>query len=217
MLYCCGLRSSEARTLLKEDVDLNSGKVMIRESKGWKTRIVYMSNDLLEVCREYCIILDKMLPNREMFFPNKDGKWYSTSIIDSWFHEFWDGLPEAKAISGNPCRVHDFLNTHINKIHSRCAMGCLQMREYTSKLAPLMQEFESFKLASGRWSESSNMYLTLFDRYCGKNFPKSEVLSQEMLDGWCAQRHTENNNSCRSQIYPVVSFVRYCPIPHLMD
>lgn len=108
MLYCCGLRSSEARTLLKEDVDLDSGKVMIRESKGWKNRIVYMSNDLLEVCREYCIILDKILPNREAFFPNKAGKCYSSSVIDYWFHEFWDGLPEAQAISGNPGRVHDF-------------------------------------------------------------------------------------------------------------
>lgn len=83
------------------------------------------------------------------------------------------------------------------------------MREYTSMIAPLMWEFESYQLASGRWSESYNLYLTLFDRHCATNFPNSETLTQEMLDSWCGQRETEMNNSCRSRIYPVVSFVRY--------
>jgi len=83
------------------------------------------------------------------------------------------------------------------------------MREYTSKLAPLMREFESYQLASGRWSENYNLYLTLFDRHCAANFPDSKILTQEMLDGWCGRRETEVNNSCRSRIYPTVSFVRY--------
>jgi integrase len=30
-----------------------------------------------------------------------------------------------------------------------------------------------------------------------------------MIDSWCAKRETETNNSCRSRIYVVVSFVRY--------
>lgn len=83
------------------------------------------------------------------------------------------------------------------------------MREYTSKIAPLMREFETYQLASGRWSESANMYLTLFDRHCAAEFSKSETLTQEMLDSWCGKRDTESNNSCRSRIYPIVSFVRY--------
>jgi integrase/recombinase XerD len=108
MLYCCGLRSSEARLLRKEDIDLESGKITIRESKGWKARIVYMSSDLLEVCREYDSIMESIMPGRHVFFPNKDGLYYNKSIIDCWFHEFWDKLPESKAVTGNPARVHDF-------------------------------------------------------------------------------------------------------------
>lgn len=69
LLYCCGLRSSEARLLKKEDVDLETGKIFIRESKGWKARIVYMSEDLLEVCKEYDSIMESMFPNRQVFFP----------------------------------------------------------------------------------------------------------------------------------------------------
>jgi len=108
MLYCCGMRSSEARLLRKEDVDLETGKITIRESKGWKARIVYMSDDLREVCNEYDAIISPMFPGRQVFFPNRNGSFYSNSVLDQWFHEFWDTLPEARTIIGNPARVHDF-------------------------------------------------------------------------------------------------------------
>ena len=108
MLFCCGLRSSEARLLKKEDIELGSGKITIRQSKGWKARIVYMSQDLMEVCREYNSIMDSMLPERQAFFPNKNGTCFNKSTIDYWFHEFWDKLPESKAVAGNQARVHDF-------------------------------------------------------------------------------------------------------------
>jgi integrase len=107
LLYCCGLRSSEARLLSKEDVELETGKIIIRESKGWKARIVYMSDDLREVCVEYDSIIESILPRRKVFFPNKDGDFYSDGVIDQWFHEFWDGCPLSKMIIGNPARVHD--------------------------------------------------------------------------------------------------------------
>lgn len=107
MLYCCGLRSSEARLLNMDDVDLEIGKISVRESKGWKARIVYMSEDLLEVCREYDSIMESMFPDRRVFFPNKDGECFNKSILGHWFHEFWDKLPESAAITGNSARVHD--------------------------------------------------------------------------------------------------------------
>jgi len=113
LLYCCGLRSSEARLLKKEDVDLASGKIVIRESKGWRARIVYMSDDLLDVFREYNSVMENMLPDRHAFFPNKDGNCFNLGMLDYWFHEFWDNLPEARAITGNRARVHDFRHAHI--------------------------------------------------------------------------------------------------------
>jgi len=108
LLYCCGLRSSESRLLKKEDMDLTTGRITIRESKGWKARIVYMSKDLLEVCREYDSIIESMLPGRQAFFPNKNGSFFSISTIDPWFHKFWDKLPQASVIVGNSARVQDF-------------------------------------------------------------------------------------------------------------
>jgi len=108
MLYCCGLRLSEARLVKREDVDLDTGKVIIRESKGWKSRIVYMSDDLRDVCREYDSIIDTMLPGRQPFFPSKNGNYFNIATPGRWFHEFWDKLPEANVIIGNPARIHDF-------------------------------------------------------------------------------------------------------------
>ena len=34
-------------------------------------------------------------------------------------------------------------------------------------------------------------------------------MTQEMVDGWCAQRATETNNSCRTRIFVISNFVRY--------
>jgi len=105
LLYCCGMRSSEARMLKRDDVDLKTGKVVIRESKCWKARVVYMSGDLLGVCKEYDSIISNMFPGRGAFFPNRYGGFFSSGILDFWFHKIWDDLPEARAVVGNTCRL----------------------------------------------------------------------------------------------------------------
>lgn len=124
LLYCCGMRSSEARMLKREDADLQSGKITIRESKGWKARIIYMSDDLLGVCREYDAIIEFILPGRNPFFPNKSGNYFSKATPGQWFHEFWDGLPEASTVIGNPARIHDFRHSYaVHRLNSWVADG----------------------------------------------------------------------------------------------
>ncbi len=84
------------------------------------------------------------------------------------------------------------------------------MREYESCFAPLIRKFVAYRLASGRWNEASyGPNLRLFDRYCKVNYPDASELNQEMVDIWCAKRESETNNSCRSRIYVVHSFVLY--------
>lgn len=112
LLYCCGLRSSEARLLKVDDIDISNGKIVIRESKGWRARVVYMNDSLLEICREYQGLIETIMPGRSVFFPNRDGNAYSKATVDVWFHEFWDPLSEAGMITGNPARVHDFRHTY---------------------------------------------------------------------------------------------------------
>lgn len=84
------------------------------------------------------------------------------------------------------------------------------MNKFNSFLSPLLQAYVLYRKASGRWNEASyEPNLLLFDRYCRKRYPKATLLSQEMVNEWCHKRDTETNNSCRSRIYVVVSFIRY--------
>ena len=84
------------------------------------------------------------------------------------------------------------------------------MNKFTSFLAPNIQAYVFYRKASEHWNETSyEPNLALFDRYCKKQYPDAALLSQEMVNGWCHKRDTETNNSCRSRIYVVVSFIRY--------
>jgi len=84
------------------------------------------------------------------------------------------------------------------------------MRDFSSFLSPLMQEFVTFQKASGQWNESTYaVTLDRFDKYGEKQYPDACELTQEMVDSWCCQRKTEINNSCVTRIYAVVGFIRY--------
>jgi integrase len=111
LLYCCGLRSSEARMLNIEDVDLETGKLTIRNSKGNKDRIVMMSKDVLYLCCKYHSMVSHVFPIRVAFFPNQCGNHYNNKVVDYWFHLFWNKTGITNMTGGNPPRVHDFRHT----------------------------------------------------------------------------------------------------------
>ncbi len=119
VLYCCGLRSSEARLLKVEDVDLKIGKLTIRQSKGNKDRNVMMSDDISNLCCIYHAKVSRVFPNRSRFFPNPFGEAYTIWTIDDWFHHFWNKTEAAQFVSGNPPRVHDFRHTFAIKCLNR--------------------------------------------------------------------------------------------------
>ena len=81
MIYCCGLRSSEACNLKRDDVNLNSGSVKIISSKGSKDRVVYLAPDLLKLCGKYDAAMEKLLSGREYFFPSQRHKHFVNKRI----------------------------------------------------------------------------------------------------------------------------------------
>ncbi len=62
--------SGEARRLHRNDVNLARGTIHIRESKGHKDRVVFLSADLHEYCRTYDAAINAHHPDRVAFFPN---------------------------------------------------------------------------------------------------------------------------------------------------
>lgn len=80
MIYCCGLRNSEACHLKYSDINLQEGTIKVYESKGHKNRIVYMSEELTKLCYKYDSVIQTLLPGlsaREYFFPSSRIDYYN--------------------------------------------------------------------------------------------------------------------------------------------
>ena len=87
VIYCCGLRNSEACYLKRSDINLNNGAIKVIGSKGHKDRTVYLSPDLLELCVRYDARMEDMLPRREYFFPSPRKPHYINTSICMIFDE----------------------------------------------------------------------------------------------------------------------------------
>ena len=96
MMYCCGMRPSEPPSLLLQDVNLKSGEVYIRQSKGYKDRRILMSSDLTNMCREYASRMD----SKTYFFERDAGTRISAEWITHQFHYCWRNSELPKR--GNP-------------------------------------------------------------------------------------------------------------------
>ena len=81
IVYCCGLRNSEASYLKCHDMNLQDGTIKIYASKGHKNRVVYMADDLTRLCRKYDSVMATMLPERKYFFPSAGGSCYTNTSV----------------------------------------------------------------------------------------------------------------------------------------
>lgn len=114
MMYCLGLRPGEARRLHCNDVDLAGGSVRIRESKGHKDRVVFMSADLHEYCRDYDFAVNARARERLAFFPNRAGGFYSHARINDWFRELVAAADPPIATGPGPApRPYDLRHAHV--------------------------------------------------------------------------------------------------------
>jgi len=111
MLYCCGLRVSEATELRGEDVDLENGILLIRKSKFSKTRYVPMSEELTAVCEKYNETRLVGNGDYDWFFAAPDGGHYDSRSIYSVFRELLWNAGISHGGTGKGPRVHDFRHT----------------------------------------------------------------------------------------------------------
>ena len=83
------------------------------------------------------------------------------------------------------------------------------MAKIQSFMSAEIDSFITFRKASGVWNNNYELNLSYFISYCSQNYPRANELTQEMVDTWCVQRTSEVNNSCRSRVYPLLSFLDY--------
>jgi len=107
LLYCCGLRISEARTLRVEQVDLLAGRVDILHSKGSRSRRLPLPEDLLDLLKVYDARVSGIYPGRIYFFPTTRSACYSRSEVDTVFRSVWKAAGLEKE-EGKRARPYDF-------------------------------------------------------------------------------------------------------------
>lgn len=108
MLYCCGIRCKEARTLARENVHLNQEYLDIIQSKGPKSRRVYISSEFAGYLADYDKQMNRLLPDRMTFFPNREDRPYSASCLEQNFLRSWYAAFPDKKDSGMSIRAYDF-------------------------------------------------------------------------------------------------------------
>jgi len=82
LIYTCGLRPNEGRELLKGNVNLDTGEILITNTKKNKERIVVTSDDMLSLCRQYDARRSIFGNGSPYFFPASDGN----AIVNAKVH-----------------------------------------------------------------------------------------------------------------------------------
>lgn len=111
ILYGCGLRISEALHLALLDVDLNKGTLSILRAKFNKERILPMSDNLTERCREYVKTARVGNMGNAFFFPSPFGGHYSESTVYKLFRNVIRQAKISHLGRGKGPRIHDLRHT----------------------------------------------------------------------------------------------------------
>lgn len=174
LLYCCGLRPCEARKLRCMNVDLEKGRLNIVESKGHKSRIVMLSDDVTDFCRKYNAQVSALMPERNLFFPNSQGKLYTKGWLEKTFR-----IVRAKAkieTSGEHApRLYDFRHTFAT--HRLYKWMC-EGKDLTAMLPYLSAYMGHAQLSDTYYY--IHLVPGLFEKMSGFNYSLSEMLLPEV-------------------------------------
>ena len=90
LLYSSGIRTTEARLLRREHVDLERGILSIEKSKGYDQHYVALHKSMTELLRKYDSAMDTIQPQRTYFFESPLGRCYSREWLTNIFREIWE-------------------------------------------------------------------------------------------------------------------------------
>lgn len=118
LLYCSGMRLSEARLLKVGDVNLIDGVISVTNAKLGKHRQLPVSPELLARLRAYCESVHPASVSDDWFFPGYDGKPMTIGNVEKNLRKFLWRAGISHGGRGKGPRVHDFRHC--------CAVHCLR-------------------------------------------------------------------------------------------
>lgn len=112
LYYCCGLRLSEPLWLIWDDIDCDSGRITILQSKGYKDRVVWVTPDVAEMIMKYREYITTECPGETLVFPGtKHGKPVNEVTVRAYFQRILAMTSYAEI--SNPPTIKSFRHTFV--------------------------------------------------------------------------------------------------------
>ena len=105
LIFFLGLRPNEGREIKLDDINLKENYILIRKNKTHKERIVAMSDDIVQMLKEYLEYRLSIYPHSEYLFPNKNGNCHDRKWLSDNFREAWKCTKSAE--NSARVRVYD--------------------------------------------------------------------------------------------------------------
>lgn len=173
LLYSSGMRMFEARMLKVKDVDLNTGVVSIKISKNDNQHFVVLHDTMLALLQKYNAAIEKICPNRELFFPSYRKKVHPPTWVSSTFQKVWQGISKERAVA------YDLRHNYaIENINRWTGLGL----EFNDKLTYLSKSMGHSSL------ERTREYYALTSSITGVILSSPELSSEDIIPS------TESNN-----------------------
>ena len=135
LTYTCGLRPNESRELLFKNVNLDSGEILITNTKRNKERIVVMSDDMGDLCRKYDLRRGIFSNGNPYFFPSYNGGCFEGSVVYATLNKAWKSICRTK--KKQTIRVADLRH----RFASACLMRWLDNGENLMSMLPYLQAY----------------------------------------------------------------------------
>ena len=150
LLYSSGVRTTEARLLRADDVNLDNGVLSIRHSKGHSQHFVVLHDTMLDLLRRYNNAVRVLCPEREFFFSSARGLCLSSQWVVVNFRQLWYKYNTAQAVAYE--LRHNYAIENINQwvgegldfydklLYLSRSMGhsCLESTKYYYSLVPAL-------------------------------------------------------------------------------
>jgi len=153
LLYSSGLRTIEARMLERKDVDLDTGIVSVRHSKGQDRHFIVLHATMLKLMQEFDTRIKKLTPQRRYFFPARLDGYHKRPWVDKNFRILWDscGFSYARPYSLRHCYATTNINmqtgcdegefnSHFVYLSKSMGHSVLESTRYYFSLTPQMAE-----------------------------------------------------------------------------
>ena len=130
LIYTCGLRPGEGLRLKRKNVNLDTGEILITETKLKKERVVVMHDDMNRLMRKYA--MQVALAGREQssyFFPDSELEAYTTAWLENILKTCYKNT--VRRFLQSICHGFVYMILDIVLLLQRCADGLMKGKIYT--------------------------------------------------------------------------------------